>query len=157
MLERVHQWQAHLTFVTCWIYKCTFTSDVKRTWINRWLIDTLNNRFIINNRASLDMQHWAFLLLVMDDFKISKLDRFWFDFLKKINLDFEFRSEFLPFVEHFKYCEYWDSYKWNAQTSRHSRPNCASASPAYTLLSGKSARSEMTVTAFWLGREAGSR
>ena len=25
----------------------------------------------------------------------------------KENLDFEFRSEFLPFVEHFKYREYW--------------------------------------------------
>ena len=60
----------------------------------------------------------------------------------KENLDFEFRSEFLPFVEHFKYCEYWDAYKWNAQTSRRSRPNCASASPAYTLLSGKSARDD---------------
>jgi len=38
----------------------------------------------------------------MDDFKISKLDRFF-----KENLDFEFRSEFLPFVDHFKYREYW--------------------------------------------------
>ena len=42
----------------------------------------------------------------MDDFKILKLDGFRFDFLKE-NLDFEFRSEFLPFVEHFKYREYW--------------------------------------------------
>ena len=25
----------------------------------------------------------------------------------KENLDFEFRSEFLPFVEHYKYREYW--------------------------------------------------
>ena len=38
----------------------------------------------------------------MDDFKISKLDRFF-----KENLDFEFRSKFLPFVEHFEYREYW--------------------------------------------------
>jgi len=45
-------------------------------------------------------------MLVMDDFQISKLDRFRFDFFKE-NLDFEFRSEFLRFVEHFKYREYW--------------------------------------------------
>ena len=38
----------------------------------------------------------------MDDFKTPSISIRFF----KENLDFEFQSEFLPFVEHFKYREY---------------------------------------------------